>query len=910
MFGGALFMGKSMGKRITYLTAPALVAAVLLSVYLWFHLFPFGTRTVAWCDMNQQVIPFLMDFKNILNGQADLFLNLQNAGGMNFWGVFLFFISSPFSFLVLFVDKAQIYYFVNILLLLKMMVCALTASVYFTRRFRNLNVAQTTVLSAMYAFCGYTMFYYQNIVWLDVMYLFPLLLLALQKLAEERKPLFYTLVFAAILTVNFYLTYMVVVFLILSAGVWLFFFVPKQERGETTLLFGLATAAAGLLTGVVWLPSLLEYLSSARTGDILSSLRTGSLITRLDTTFTVILCTGAVGAAIVIALAMRLYRDRRVHLLLILLAMTLLPVFIEPINKMWQTGSYQSFPVRYGYIPIFLGITLFAVCISEINRKADLHKSMRSSSVSVVTAAIAVAAVIFCAYTILRYEYNSVTIYTQTLWGNADSFQRLFLFAAAVSFVYLILLLQYHYQQLTKTLFTVMLCALTVIEAFFYSSVYIASAKTNAQYYSPVMSLEGQISDSSLYRVKMDEKYFDVNLIGGLGYNSMSHYTSLTSRQYMFGMKKLGYSSYWMEVSSNGGTELTDALLGNKYTITRSKNDFVSEENTQVGLDNMGSIVYSNGLYTIRENKNALPAGIIMKAADIQNFQNLPDLSRLQMQQYLFQTFCSSDQMLFEQYTPTTLSNVNMKRTDQYEITLANQNDEGTIRYEIPVKGTQTLYFDCFDQLTNQLNEHINSSFSITVNGKLLAMEYPTQQENGLYRLGTFTNEKVIVDVGLLRNVYAKSFGIAGMKENVLSSAVASTVKADLHQSGNSIVGTAKAGSDGEYLFLPVNYSKGFSAQVNGKPAELSRVFDTFMAVKLEKGTNQIAVTYVPDGFLPGAVLSLFGAAGVVFLEWLRRRGVLHRMQRTQMVFRYLFAAIFICVIVAVYLAPVIIHCL
>ena len=197
-----------MTKKNSYWAAPALVAATLLSVYAAYGLFPFGTGTISWCDMSQQVIPFLMDLRNILTGQANLFLNLQNAGGMNFWGVFLFFVSSPFSFLVLLVDKAQIYYFVNILLLLKMMTCSLTACGYLIRRFPRLSALQITAISIMYAFCGYTMFYYQNIVWLDVMYLFPLLLIGLEKLAEEGKPLLYTLIFAAILTVNFYLSYM------------------------------------------------------------------------------------------------------------------------------------------------------------------------------------------------------------------------------------------------------------------------------------------------------------------------------------------------------------------------------------------------------------------------------------------------------------------------------------------------------------------------------------------------------------------------------------------------------------------------------------------------------------------------------------------------------------------------------
>lgn len=95
----------------------AAAGGLLLVLYAMKELFPFGEFTVSWCDMNQQVVPLLCEFKDILEGKGSLFLNLQNAGGMNFWGVFLFFISSPFTFLVAFVEKWQMMRFANILVL-------------------------------------------------------------------------------------------------------------------------------------------------------------------------------------------------------------------------------------------------------------------------------------------------------------------------------------------------------------------------------------------------------------------------------------------------------------------------------------------------------------------------------------------------------------------------------------------------------------------------------------------------------------------------------------------------------------------------------------------------------------------------------------------------------------------------
>ena len=194
-----------MKKRVSLIAAPSAVLLLMSVVFLLYQLFPFAQNTLSWCDMNQQVVPILLEFKDILAGEGNLLLNMGNAGGMNFWGVFLFFISSPFSFLVAFVDKQDMMVFMNILVTLKMMVCAFTASWFFRKRFSELGEGLTAVLGVMYAFSGYTMMFYQNVVWLDMMYLFPLLLLGIERMLTLRKPLMYCLVLSAMVTVNFYL---------------------------------------------------------------------------------------------------------------------------------------------------------------------------------------------------------------------------------------------------------------------------------------------------------------------------------------------------------------------------------------------------------------------------------------------------------------------------------------------------------------------------------------------------------------------------------------------------------------------------------------------------------------------------------------------------------------------------------
>ena len=63
---------------------PVLMTGILSSIiYLYFGLFPYGELTLAWCDARQQVVPLLMDLKDMISGEQSIFLNLQNAGGMD-----------------------------------------------------------------------------------------------------------------------------------------------------------------------------------------------------------------------------------------------------------------------------------------------------------------------------------------------------------------------------------------------------------------------------------------------------------------------------------------------------------------------------------------------------------------------------------------------------------------------------------------------------------------------------------------------------------------------------------------------------------------------------------------------------------------------------------------------------------
>ena len=70
-------MPEHMWKKKKIWIAPVGVFLLLSAVYLSCGLFPYGENTAAWGDMTQQVIPLLMELKEILLGTDSLAYTLS-----------------------------------------------------------------------------------------------------------------------------------------------------------------------------------------------------------------------------------------------------------------------------------------------------------------------------------------------------------------------------------------------------------------------------------------------------------------------------------------------------------------------------------------------------------------------------------------------------------------------------------------------------------------------------------------------------------------------------------------------------------------------------------------------------------------------------------------------------------------
>ncbi|MBR5514089.1 MAG: YfhO family protein [Ruminococcus sp.] len=76
-----------------------------------------------------------------------------------------------------------------------------------------------------------------------------------------------------------------------------------------------------------------------------------------------------------------------------------------------------------------------------------------------------------------------------------------------------------------------------------------------------------------------------------------------------------------------------------------------------------------------------------------------------------------------------------------------------------------------------------------------------------------------------------------------------------------------------ELVFFSVPYSKGWSAEVNGKPVDVERVSYGFMAVKAEQGENVITFSYRTPGLFEGSIISIGSAVLLLAFVLICRKG-------------------------------------
>ena len=210
--------------------------AVVVGAYALLGFVPFGDGTMLTGDLNGLYVNYITDFWRRAR-QGGLGYSFAKLAGGSTLGLFAYYMNSPFNLLYLLFPVRAIPWAAQLMFALRTALTGVTACFYLGRHFGSASRLLPAV-SAGYSLCAFCVVYSQNILWMDVVLLAPLLLWAVDALlaAGRHWPLT-GLVLAAALC-NFYTAWELCLFCLL-------YFFRRAGRGAGGRFAGARFAGGG-----------------------------------------------------------------------------------------------------------------------------------------------------------------------------------------------------------------------------------------------------------------------------------------------------------------------------------------------------------------------------------------------------------------------------------------------------------------------------------------------------------------------------------------------------------------------------------------------------------------------------------------------------------------------------------------
>lgn len=526
------------------------------------HVYPFGDNSFLTNDLKYQYIDFFAWFRRVLLGEANLRYSFSQGLGMNTWGLYSYYLASPFNLLCVLFPADKLTLFVFIISALKLGCIHISSAWYVQKRF-DLSKPTAFLLSLSFTFCSWTISNLCNPLWIDCLILLPICAFGCYELIREQKMI--RLVIAIALNVMFcwYTAYINILFLCIFVLVEFVDYVAAEGFSrmltlDRALRFAGAMMLGLLLSAWTFLPTI---LAMAKGGPVL-----------------------ALGPLLKTGLK------------------SLIRGFIP---GMWvNNGNTPQF---------YCGVIMMLLAISLLfNRKVSAKIRIATFVVTAVLIASSVLSpleYIWCGMRVPNgfYSRTAFLLGFFTMWAAGYALQKLKERPAL--------------RRAHRPAIVMPLLALTAIELFanahvMWNQLYTGySEETNSAYVATatdtITTIQAQ-DPASFYRIDRTTTRADSAALNeglALGYNQLSSYSSANNPQAIALLNSLGYSSVG-EFSTRYAEPIlaVDALLGVKYAIPENAPaEYVLAKTNQADST---SAVY--------ENPYALSIGIAA-SSDIKN---------------------------------------------------------------------------------------------------------------------------------------------------------------------------------------------------------------------------------------------------------------------------------------------------
>ncbi len=888
-------------KEIRLLLSCFGISAGLMALIYFCIGVPFFGNSVLVLDLNGQYVYFFESLHDIIyNSNASMLYSWCRSLGGEYMGIYAYYLASPFSWLVALMPSAIITESLYVMILFKVGCAGATMGWYLYKTYPT-KTRNVLLFSALYALCAWSMMYGNNVMWLDALILFPLVIRGADLLLSGRNYLLYTLALALTLLSHYYIGYMICLFLVL----YFFYYHTARNKDEDYnvrrlpmpfILSGLRylffTLLAVGIAAIIILPAAYsltfgkdtftdptyEFSFKLTFLDIIYKLLPGATDTVRREGLPFIYCGTAslIGAAIFFVSSK--FRTREKAGMASLLLLLCLCFSVSVIDIIWHGGQEPNWlNYRYSFIFSFLLVLIGYRGFSEI-------ENARPTSIALVPAIMGIFMVILQAL-----GYGNDYEYTGSHLPESYDYNLFFYFLGAVIITSTLFGILYYKKNIAKRAGTIALCAVILGECFATGILHQVTLACDVGYSSrnsytefidrvePAVDAIKELDngfyrmDKTFYRQPADSMAFEMR--------GLSSTTSTLNKHTLKLLDQLGYvgGSYWSKYI--GGTPVTDMLLNVKYILTE-----------EPSYDNIYQRVYTdeeNKVYGYL-NPYALSIGYGVSDAilslDFESYQSpmylLNDLTVAMTgneENKCFKELLTSEPIL---------SNISLSHSYSTGHTIYNASDlDGNSTLTFTVTAEESGYHYLF------LPTDYPRECNLLIDGKACGTAMGNDSD-GIITLGKWEADSVhtVTLVATTSKFYIKSEQayFFSLDEKALRSCYNALVGQCMHIDAaykeDHLFGDITVTEEKSLFFTSVPYDEGWIIEVDGKPVKpmlfertitdeetgaISKVEqpyqDALIVLKLEPGNHQISMKYRPNAYIYGSCISRV-ALGVLAL--------------------------------------------
>ena len=786
-------------------------------------------------DGFHQYVIFDVALRNILHGNGSLFYTFTSGLGLNFYALSSYYLGSFLSPLVYFFNLTNMPDAVYLTTLLKFGLIGLSTYFSLNKLFQSIPKPLKLALSTSYALMSFTVSQLEIKTWLDVFILIPLIITGLQLLITEKKFLLYFTSLSILFIQNYYFGYMTALFLIfwyLCQISWDF-----KTRKSSVLDFIVTSFLAGMASLILTLPTLFDLQTHGEKLTEVTKFQTESswyldlfakqFIGSFDTTKYGAIPMIFVGLLpFILTILFFTLKSIKFHVKLIyaiFFTFLIASFYIEVLDLFWQ-GMHTPNMFLHRYAWIFSTLLIYTAA-EVLNRLKEIKIwNFLVSLFLIVTGFLA-------------------TIYLKSHYSFLTDLNILLTLEFLV--VYSLLLLAVIKKFISVNLFAILISLFIMVEMSLNASSQMdgiakewgfASRSAYNRDIPAMESFSTYIGNQFTRTEKLQTQTGNDSM--KFNYNGISQFSSVRNRSASSTLDKLGFKSSGTNLNLRyaNNSILADSLFGIQYNISDSPID-------KYGFKD----IYQKDNLTLYENQFSLP--IAFASQSVYNDVKFNEHT-LDNQASFLNQLANVD---FDYFSPIPYDKT--ENTDDLISVTSSSNEDAAIQYQIEVPENSQVYLS-FTNL--HFSNDKQKKVDILVNGE--KKTFTTDNVFSFFNLG-YTKEKKTFNIHVSfpgnSQVSFESPTFYRLDTQTLTEAIQKIKEqpVTVSTSKNKVFATYDVQQDTS-IFFTIPYDKGWSAYQDGKKIEIKQAQTGFMKVDIPKGKGTITLSFIPNGFVVGAICS------------------------------------------------------